>query len=375
MSNRSLPTVLIIAAITGTIFGFIAFGYAIPNASSQESDNGVTRTIKVSGDASWSLESDQVVILLSLQSKPGDAKTVIAAQQQAIEKVKQALEFVDISNSSSVKVGSLTLNPSYDFGQNFGVVPAPSNGSYTLDANVPVKVTLDQLPDVAELLGEAGYSTGDVYNHYECQDFDDETGECVGPVEYFSNLNVVISIESGPLQDVVTEYQEKSKDLESMLEEFGVASEDIGPDEINIQPEGARSQPSPFSTGQITSYQAFTQITVTTSLENMDRVVAVAQEEGAIPQSVILSVSDSKMEEARRELTLEALDNARSRASDIAESLGKEIKDVISVDVVTNAPASPYGSYFDPLQVAFSRYLPSQGTEITITVAAEFEIG
>jgi uncharacterized protein YggE len=366
-NSLSLPAVLIIAGITGIIFGYIAFGYNIPNASSQ--DNGTTRTITVSGDASRSLEPDRVVIFLSLEGETADATTALTAQQQAIARVQQALE--SVVDADSVEISSLTLSPSFDFDQSFVTEPVPSSGSYVLRAEIPITITLDQLPNVAKAIGDAGYSTGDIYNYYECE-MDDETGECIGPIEYLADLWVVITVGPSPLKaDLVVEYEEKAQELRSMLEDFGIDPDDIGPAEITTEPEGA-SQFNPFiGTREITSYQAFTQITVTTPIENMGKVLSVAEQEGAIPQSVRLSVSDSRMEEARRDLTLEALDMARDRADDIAASLGKEVKEVISVDVSTNVPINPYGI----LDTAFSYYLPSPGTKVTVTVSAEFEMG
>lgn len=316
------------------------------------------------------------MIFLSLEGETADATTALTSQQKDIERVRQALESVVDASNSSVEIGSLTLNPSLDFDQSFVTEPVPSNGSYILRADVPITVTLNQLPDLAKALGDAGYSTGDIYNYYEYANYDDETGECIEPIEYLADLYVVILVGPSPLQAaLVAEYEEKSEKLRSILEEFGIDAEDIGPDQITTEPEGASSQLNPFTgTGEITSYRALTQITVTTPIENMGKVLSVAEQEGAIPQSIHLSVSDSRMEEARRELTLEALDMARDRADDIAASLGKEVNEVISVDVTTNTPNSPYGT-LDPLSVAFSYYLPSQGTKVSITVAAEFEMG
>jgi uncharacterized protein YggE len=367
--NMSWPTVLIIAAITGTVFGFVAFGYTTPDVSSQESDDKI-RTIKISGDASRSLEADQVTIFMTIQGEPADATAAIAAQQTAIEDVRQAIE--STGTNSTVKVGSISLSPpvSFSYGSMFWneePEPVPADSSFTVTARIPVKIPLDELPAVAEELADAEYEISEIFTYTDY--FYDDDGE-VDSVEYVAELVVVISAGPAPLDEAVSQYEEKFQNLTSTLEQIGIPSEDVVPSEINTEPAGADGQPS---TSGDASYQAYSSIIVTAAMEDIDEVVAAAQAAGATPQNVLLSVSDARMEEARKELTLEALDNARGRAADVAESLGMQVKDVLSIDVTTGPNTS--SSYSDLYQILLSSYQQSQGTELIVTVTAEFEIG
>jgi|GEM_PF-2437316 len=190
-------------------------------------------------------------------------------------------------------------------------------------------------------------------------------------IKYQVNMNVVIDTQPDTLQNTIKKYQERFESLKQLLAEIGVPSE-------NIQQSSVSFNQYYYGSGQISSYNAYSQIIVKTSRDNTDEIVKATLSEGANIDSMFFSISDSAIENARKDLTQLAIETAKNRALEIAEPMGMEIKGMKRIEVNSNPMASPYGGVFTYKGVGIIPYYdPSvqAGGEIFVSVSVEFEIG
>ena len=221
------------------------------------------------------------------------------------------------------------------------------------------------------------YNTG-AYNYY-CQVHPWMTGTITvtgnnktqGPIETKSQItmNVIIDTKPDTIQNAVHGYQTRLATLEKILNENGISTSDTKQNQVNFNQ--AYSNPA-----QYTSFSANTDIIVKTDPKNLDKITNAAKDAKANISSITLSISDSAIDSARKDLTQKALEDATKNAQDIIEQSGLQIKGIKNIDVnpaLANqgANAIPYRGVIFPTNNL--SYYTTSDTKITVQV--EFEVG
>jgi len=191
--------------------------------------------------------------------------------------------------------------------------------------------------------------------------------------KYQININVAIETVPAPLSDTIKAYEEKLVALKNTLASSGISSDSIQNNQVNFNPVYYG-----YGGGQYSVYSTYTQIIVKTDLTKVESVIKAAKDSGASVENIIMSVSDSKIDEIRTELTHQALQDAIKNAQEIIESSGLQIKGIKTIEVNTN-PVFQYGggpvtyrgvniwTPYDPLYV--------RAGEVSVSVKVGFEIG
>jgi len=192
--------------------------------------------------------------------------------------------------------------------------------------------------------------------------------------KYQVNMNVAIETQPAPLKDTIKNYEEKLGALEKTLESSGISSDAIQNNQVSFNPiyygYGGGSQYAVYAT--------YTQIIVKTDYTKIDSVLKAAKDSGASVENIIMSVSDSKIDGVRKELTDKALQDAMKNAQEIVEPSGLQIKGIKKIDVNTK-PVSQYGG--GPVLYRgvnmWTQYDPTylRAGESSLSVTVEFEVG
>jgi uncharacterized protein YggE len=190
--------------------------------------------------------------------------------------------------------------------------------------------------------------------------------DLVTEIKYQVNINVAIETSPAPLTDTIKSYKEKLVALQNTLESSGVSSESIQNNSISFNPITYG-----YGTGQYSLYNTYTQITVNTDLENIETVLKAATDSGAYVENISMLISDSKMDEIRKDLTQQALEDAMKKAQEILNSTGLQVTGIKTIEV-NPGYVNQYGGieYRSP-------YYPSimMSEETSVFVKVEFEIG
>ncbi|MGH9999158.1 MAG: SIMPL domain-containing protein [Nitrosopumilaceae archaeon] len=200
-------------------------------------------------------------------------------------------------------------------------------------------------------------------------------GDESSPTEtkYQVNMNVAIETQPAPLPETIKKYEEKLNALKKTLESNGIPSDVIQNNQVSFNPLYYG-----YGGGQSTVYSTYTQIIVRTDYAKVDSILKAAQDSGAYVENMIMSVSDSKIDDIKAELTQQALQDAMKNAQEIIEPSGVQIKGIKKIEVNTK-PVSQYGG--GPVMYRgvsmWTQYDPSylRAGEASVSVTAEFEVG
>lgn len=191
--------------------------------------------------------------------------------------------------------------------------------------------------------------------------------------KYQVNMNVAIETQPATLKDTIKNYDEKLGALKKTLESSGISSDAIQNSQASFNPIYYG-----YGGGQFAVYAAYTQIIVKTDFTKIDSVLKAAKDSGASVENMIMSVSDSKIDGVRKELTDLALQDAMKNAQEIVEPSGLQIKGVKKIDVNAK-PISQYGGGPVPYRgvIMWTQYDPTyiRAGEASISVTVEFEVG
>lgn len=362
-------TALAIAGLAALIF---AAGNPLQVFSQETTPLSGASTIKVAGEASKVLQPDQAVIILSSQIPHNSIASLIEEQDEKIQGAIEAIMAATDDNSTTVHLGQVNLNSDYYGG------PGPStysNLTFGIYSSVSVPVSIDRLSEVINRLSQAGfqfetlswegssafirelqYGPGTSGNNYTIMD---------DPVI----LSVSIATEVSTLEKAIQEHNAKYEKLLEITEEEGIPRDSIEPDRVSIEPSFGRSSQS---------YSMYSQLVVKTSVANAEKVAAAARQAALQVDSVALSASDSAIDGARRELNQQAIDDARSRANEIAQPLGLEAKGIRSIDATTAAAApNQHGNdiVYRGVGVLSPSLYQNLSGEVSVAVTVEFELG
>ena len=385
MDNFSGKRLQVLAAAASAIIlagSFFAFGgplltNGVPQAYSQEEYASLASapSIKVTGEASAMLQPDQASMVVIIQTQPGDLADVVEEQEDKISQVTDAVRGADAG--ATITIGQQNINPYYTSGV------TPSNDvTFNVYASVAVHTDIDHLSDLVNALAEEGFGFESVYIdpvYYAsimqqadgsivsdtANDAEDQDGE-LKPIAIGVSLNTKPDV----LTNAIAEYEQKYRALLDILDQVGISEDQVQQSNFNIYP-------MYYGPSQNNGYQAYTQVIVKTDPRNIEAITEAVRDADSYVENVFLSVSDAAIEEVRKGLTQAAFDNARSRAQEMADSLGLEIMGVKSIDASANEPRAPYGEtyVYKGLYLRPPYYYPQPVGEATAAVTVKFELG
>lgn len=124
----------------------------IDNVTEKMSSSDGLTTITITGESSKKIEQDQVTIVMNVQTKPSDLKSIETAKKESVDKVTNAIESsLDENSTLSVTTGNTNLN-----GLGYGGAP-PDMSSFTAHVEFPITVDLDKLTTVSKIITDNGF--------------------------------------------------------------------------------------------------------------------------------------------------------------------------------------------------------------------------
>ena len=173
------------------------------------------------------------------------------------------------------------------------------------------------------------------------------------------------------LTKAIDEYSGKYKNLLKVLDEVGVSEDQVQQNNFNIYPVFYGQSPT-------SDYNANTQVIVRTAPENIEKVTSAVQDvNNALVENVFMSVSDDAIDKARKDLSQQAIADARSRAEEMAQPLGLQVKGIKSIEAGTSQSPNPYGGdiVYRGVKVLQPYYYQNLSGNISVSVTVEFELG
>jgi uncharacterized protein YggE len=347
--------------------------------------SGKPATIKVTGEASTTIKPDQATMIINAQTSPGDLSSILSKHQDRTQQIAQAVrEATD--EKTVIAFGQQYLNPFYT---NTGA-QASNNVTFNVYASVAVQTNIDHLPGLVNRLADAGFGFDSVYIDpvYSATILQKaESAASAGSTLVKVNdgaannqtqtakernpISIGVSLGTKPdvLSKAIAEYEQKYRSLLGVLKEAGISEDQVRQNNLNIYPFF-------YGPNQNAGYSMSTQIIVKTDPANIGKVTAALQKTGgANVENVFLSASDAAIDQARKELGKQAFDNARSRAEEMAQSLGLQVNGIVSIDAATDSPA-PYSGFIPYRGVHVTQsYIPNTNGEVSKSVMVEFELG
>ena len=367
-------------------------GSALPFAFSQEF-NSLSKnnpTIKVTGDASLTLEPDQATIMISIRSQPTDITTALAEQKQGIENLVNAIKNTvgeeTGDNFTEIKQGRFGLDQYYMGEESYSNID-----TFTVRSTTSVDTDIEQFSNIVNRLTDEGYTFESVYaNHrfpgpfayastasfasgdeslHEGMGSGQEAG-IPGEEESESNqitLNVAVSTKPASISDAVEAYENKhQKLLQILTEEIGVSHENIQPANVNINP----LYYGPVNQNSL--YNSYSQIFVKTNPDNIEKIISAVNEHDAFVENVMISVSDEQLSGAEDDLNLAAFNDAKAKAEKMAQMTGLKIGGVQSIESVIEPMEQRRTFHGNLYPVDPWRY--NDSGEVGVSVTVEFEL-
>ena len=399
--NKKIFLVLFIA-VTMSITGVFAFSNnsnsgtetnesILPTAFSQEFDSLSKNnpTIKVTGDASLTLEPDQATIMIATRSQPTDITTALEEQKQVtvdlINAIKETVGDETEDNLAEVKQGRFGLDQYYMGEESYSNID-----TFTVRSTTSVDTDIEQFSDIVNRLTDEGYTFESVYaNHrfpgafayastssFAAADGSFSEGLGMEPEEIPTEeedesnqitLNVAVSTKPASISEAVEAYEQKhQKLLQILTEEIEISHEKIQPANVNINP----LYYGPVNQNSL--YNSYSQLFVKTDPNNIEKIISVANEHDAFVENVMITISDEKLSGAEDDLNLAAFTNAKTKAEKMAQMTGLQIGGVQSIESITEPMEQRRTFHGNLYPVDPWRYQDSG--EIGVSVTVEFEL-
>ena len=386
----------IVLSAVGGGFAFLGDSYSsaesnessLPAAYSQEF-NSLSKnnpTIKVTGDASMTLEPDQATIMIATRSQPTDITTALVEQKQVTQDLINAIKDAvgDEDDSTEIKQGRFGLDQYYMGEESYSNID-----TFTVRSTTSVDTDIEQFSNVVNRLTDEGYTFESVYaNHrssaaYASTSFAyDQSGpgglvieqeETEIPEEEGEDesnqitLNVAVSTKPASISEAVEAYEQKhQKLLQILTEEIGISHEKIQPANVNINP----LYYGPVNQNSL--YNSYSQLFVKTSPSNIEKIISVIHEHDAFVENVMITISDEMLSEAEDDLNLAAFNNAKSKAEKMAQMTGLQVGGVQSIESITEPMEQRRTFHGNLYPIDPWRYQDSG--EIGVAVTVEFEL-
>lgn len=197
------------------------------------------------------------------------------------------------------------------------------------------------------------------------------TGKSLVPTgEEGAKYKVIFSIPINTVPDTLgnttAQYREMIDKVKGILNAGGIPDSDISIDPLRIN--SVNYGPSVASEYDINS--AFF---VDTSLNDLPKVIKIADNAGANIGSITMAVSQKALDSAKQELAGEALDDSLAQATKIAQAGGLAVKSIKDIQL------SPLESQNNPVQydgrMPVMVTQPSTAGQFYVTATVQFEIG
>ena len=399
--NKIIFSSVFVAITLSLIGGIISLDYAnhdvetnesvLSTAFSQESTSLSKNnpTIKVTGDASITIEPDQAVMTIARHSQPTDIMTALEEHKQGtqdlINIIRDTVE--EDSNSTEITIGRFGLDPYY-----MGEESYSSIDTFTVRSTTSVETDIDHFSDVVNKLTDEGYTFESVHTSrmfpgaFMSASLDRASsggiihdGLAIGPFEEEVEpteeeneanqitLNVAVSTKPAPIDEAVEAYEQKhQKLLEILTEQIGIQHDKIQPANVNINP--LYYGPS----NQNSIYNTYSQIFVKTSPDNIEKITTAIQDSDAFVDNIRIVISEDMLEQAQDQLNLDAFANAKDKAQKMAQMVGLEIGGVQNIESITEPMEQRRTFHGGLYQVDPWRYYDSGKIGIAVTV--EFEL-
>jgi uncharacterized protein YggE len=328
------------------------------------------------------LTPDQATIIVNMQTQPGDFSDVMQEQASKVEQVMQAVK--DAAGDAQISIGQQNLYPYYS-----GSGVQPSNSvTFNVYSTVAVHTNIDQLSTLVNKLAEEGFGFESVYvdpvyygrlmpalNGVASGSLDNQqdptSNETTDEIKNPITIGVTLNTKPDVLTKAVDEYEGKYRKLLEVLDEVGIPEDQVQQNNFNIYPVFYGQSPT-------SDYNANTQVIVRTAHENIEKVTrAVLDVNNALVENVFMSVSDDAIDIARKDLSQQAIADARSRAEEMAQPLGLQVKGIKSIEVGNSQSPSPYGGdiVYRGVDVLPPYYYQNLSGNISVSVTVEFELG
>ena len=399
--NKKIFSVLLIA-VTLSITGIFVFSNnsnsstetnesILPTAFSQEF-NSLSKnnpTIKVTGDASLTLEPDQATIMIATRSQPTDITTALEEQKQVtvdlINAIKETVGDETEDNLTEVKQGRFGLDQYYMGEESYSNID-----TFTVRSTTSVDTDIEQFSDIVNRLTDEGYTFESVYANHRfpgafayastssfaaadgsfSEGLGIESEEISTEEEDESNqitLNVAVSTKPASISEAVDAYEQKhQKLLQILTEEIGISHEKIQPANVNINP----LYYGPVNQNSL--YNSYSQLFVKTDPNNIEKIISVVHKHDAFVENVMITISDEKLSGAEDDLNLAAFTNAKTKAEKMAQMTGLQIGGVQSIESVTEPMEQRRTFHGNLYPVDPWRY--QESGEIGVSVTVEFEL-
>lgn len=285
-------------------------------------------------------------------------------------------------NSTEIEQGSFGLRQYY-----IGQESYSSIETFAIRSTVSIETGIEQFSKVVNRLTGEGYTFESVYAGPRFQSSfasvsgslgaanagagiaEDEPGGGEGAEDEYGQitLNVAISTRPAPIGEVVEAYEEKHQRLlQILVEEMEIPLEKMQPASVNIDP----LYHGPANQGLLCTYHS--QILVNTNPENIAGIISAVDPYDVFVEDVYITISDKQLAEIEGELNLEAFNNAKAKAEEVARMAGLGIGGVQSIESITE-PIEQRRAFYGNLYSADSwRYADTW--KIGATVTAEFEL-
>ena len=401
--NKMIFSAVFVAIVLSAVGGFAFLNGSssneetgesvLPEAFSQEF-NSLSKnnpTIKVTGDASMTLEPDQATIMIATRSQPTDITSALAEQKQGTENlinaIRDAVGDEQDGDSTEIKQGHFGLDQYYMGEESYSNID-----TFTVRSTTSVDTDIEQFSDVVNRLTDEGYTFESVYaNHRfpgpfayastssfasadgslrEGLGIEHEEGIPTEEEDDESNqitLNVAVSTKPASISEAVEAYEQKhQKLLQILTEEIGISNEKIQPANVNINP----LYYGPVNQNSL--YNSYSQLFVKTSPENIEKIISAVNQHDAFVENVMITISDEKLSEAEDELNLAAFSNAKAKAERMAQMTGLKVGGVQSIESITEPMEQRRTFHGNLYPVDPWRYHDSG--EVGVSVTVEFEL-
>ena len=358
---------------------------ALPAAFSQEF-NSLSKnnpTIKVTGDASMTLEPDQATIMIATRSQPTDITSALAEQRQVTQDLINSIKDAVEDDSTEIKQGRFGLDQYYMGEESYSNID-----TFTVRSTTSVETEIEQFSNVVNRLTDEGYTFESVYaNHRFPGPFgfattslaasdgsmreglaaEEGTMEIPEDESNQITLNVAVSTKPASISEAVEAYEQKhQKLLQILTEEIGISNEKIQPANVNINP----LYYGPVNQNSL--YNSYSQLFVKTSPENIEKVISAINQHDAFVENVMITISDEKLSEAEDDLNLAAFNNAKAKAERMAQMTGLKVGGVQSIESVTEPMEQRRAFHGNLYPIDPWRYQDSG--EVGVSVTVEFEL-
>lgn len=181
-------------------------------------------------------------------------------------------------------------------------------------------------------------------------------------------LNVVVDTKPDTLQNSLKAYQDRFTTLQNTLDEKGISIDESKRNQLNFNQ--FYSNPTQYS-----YFTSNTDVIIKTDLKNIDKVLEVAKNQGVSISNIVLSTSDSSIDEIRKDLTQKAIEDATKKAEDILDSTGLTIKGIKKIEANPSSGTPGQPSDYHGMRIISNDPSFYQAGQASVSVTVEFQVG